>query len=133
MVDRARTFRVAILYSSSQNSLTFAPIGYGDLRKGWGRNPLFIKSEFSRGVFLHPVEGPPESQSFIHQVRILSPPLIIPFIVIEGFGALRSQSFIHQVRILSCTGVRASYYMPRPLRASQSFIHQVRILSMVVS
>jgi len=91
------------------------------------RNPLFIKSEFSlqrkkwkvklaeKSVSvailysssqnsLHRMDGCWKarwkgSQSFIHQVRILSTPLA----VCTTAGILRgmSQSFIHQVRILS--------------------------------
>ena len=62
------------------------------------------------------------SQSFIHQVRILSQGKSSPLQVRE----MMSQSFIHQVRILSGNMVefKVSYFAE-----SQSFIHQVRILS----
>ena len=66
---------VAILYSSSQNSLVreiLAAAGEGD---EISRNPLFIKSEFSQELVTKlTAAGIPceESQSFIHQVRILS-------------------------------------------------------------
>ena len=124
--------RVAILYSSSQNSLK-----------------LFFFF-FCLLVFLVKLM----SQSFIHQVRILSReryhiskvnidrylvsrnPLFIksefsprsrisPSVSVP---AISSQSFIHQVRILSSgteTFGRAGHGQP----LSQSFIHQVRILS----
>ena len=66
---------VAILYSSSQNSLGLPP--YGCISKSrtpctGGRNPLFIKSEFSLGGEQHLDDNSILSQSFIHQVRILS-------------------------------------------------------------
>ena len=112
--------RVAILYSSSQNSLCRR-----EVRKkcvGSCRNPLFIKSEFSLawGTLYDDYLRP--SQSFIHQVRILSysseafierdccsrNPLFIksefsPWEIPlwDNPGSLASQSFIHQVRILS--------------------------------
>ena len=67
---------VAILYSSSQNSLvsnTSMTIRFSMVSVS--RNPLFIKSEFSLvllGVALSEIVW--LSQSFIHQVRILSAP-----------------------------------------------------------
>jgi len=64
---------VAILYSSSQNSLTFRATDRHNPASR--RNPLFIKSEFSLYLCLaHALHGRArKSQSFIHQVRILSP------------------------------------------------------------
>jgi len=88
---------VAILYSSSQNSLI--ALCDPDMRKKLS------------------------SQSFIHQVRILSYSWEIP--LWDNPGSLASQSFIHQVRILSRMGESESHRR----WASQSFIHQVRILS----
>ena len=168
---------VAILYSSSQNSLVNAACGFhvhvdasqsfihqvrilspDKFRSGhllWiattRRNPLFIKSEFSRSV----TDTKEEvwgilSQSFIHQVRILS----IETVYHLDKDEWRSQSFIHQVRILSTmttsglerwcarTGSRNPLFIKSEFSqgkgeiawededtVSQSFIHQVRILS----
>jgi len=119
--------QVAILYSSSQNSLTTIKniVNYSKLAKS--RNPLFIKSEFSLGrEYFLPSQMPHlsmKSQSFIHQVRILSDDTLRP-------RKLRcpSQSFIHQVRILSYKGKLNDPILSRKEK-SQSFIHQVRILS----
>ena len=89
---------VAILYSSSQNSLT-ATGASSFSRRRQGRNPLFIKSEFSHAVLTRLSFCPGlQSQSFIHQVRILSP---VEFRLHQGTTNPESQSFIHQVRILS--------------------------------
>ena len=115
------------------------------------RNPLFIKSEFSlplskRQASILKSLG---SQSFIHQVRILSPHHM-PEVDPPEIPA--SQSFIHQVRILSqirkvCHSRQQFGWRRNPLFIksefsqqaskpsltafilSQSFIHQVRILS----
>ena len=64
---------VAILYSSSQNSLRLLKCPE-DGHIFVGRNPLFIKSEFSREDkdSQSLMECNMRSQSFIHQVRILS-------------------------------------------------------------
>jgi len=89
---------VAILYSSSQNSLQ-ERMGESEGHRRWAsRNPLFIKSEFSHGTgIVIKTCGGLKSQSFIHQVRILSGvSRNTPFQQMTG-----SQSFIHQVRILS--------------------------------
>ena len=98
--DRSVGLAVAILYSSSQNSLlTNTPpspaiwlasqsfihqvriLSYGCGRIGLalsvsGRNPLFIKSEFSLDTvwIIKYLDLYNKSQSFIHQVRILSAP-----------------------------------------------------------
>ena len=116
---------VAILYSSSQNSLSDDQI-------------LVLES---LGL---------KSQSFIHQVRILFPSLTSTSRFCHG---VKSQSFIHQVRILSAKvnaacGLHVHVDGRNPLFIksefslfnkfclvlhlflwSQSFIHQVRILS----
>ena len=68
-----------------------------------------------------------KSQSFIHQVRILSDNAD----KLDGYDAnvfCQSQSFIHQVRILSAT-MRTKTAYEVTSEKSQSFIHQVRILS----
>ena len=61
-------------------------------------SPLFIRSS----LFVHELRQlephEDESQSFIHQVRILSQELVKVLRVVNDVG---SQSFIHQVRILS--------------------------------
>ena len=124
VVDKQHPNRVAILYSSSQNSLIVVKSG----------------SHFRRASLM--------SQSFIHQVRILSEFLNFLF----KFSTHTSQSFIHQVRILSMKKVvdlKTLYGGRNPLfiksefspklkelkensthtDTSQSFIHQVRILS----
>jgi len=144
--------KVAILYSSSQNSLWINPGGIREF-KFISRNPLFIKSEFSlyppsflfgnildkkesrnplfiKSEFSHTKEIAwgvlyDESQSFIHQVRILSWRW-------RGHPCAQackglSQSFIHQVRILSLACLDLIRRRPKK---SQSFIHQVRILSL---
>ena len=95
----AKAWAVAILYSSSQNSLT-KEVAWGVLYDDYlrpsqsfihqvrilsklekytslacnlaGRNPLFIKSEFSQEEENMENKVTIESQSFIHQVRILS-------------------------------------------------------------
>ena len=115
--------RVAILYSSSQNSLAIG-FEYSIDMFSACRNPLFIKSEFS------PWEGSPftkfvfgMSQSFIHQVRILSKEPVRK----KRIRYFKSQSFIHQVRILSRPVLDTPAYIE--IKESQSFIHQVRILS----
>ena len=66
--------KVAILYSSSQNSLGICPRGVSAPRgRPPSRNPLFIKSEFSREYGKRKEKTETDmSQSFIHQVRILS-------------------------------------------------------------
>jgi len=70
-----QTMRVAILYSSSQNSL-MGSASEREIRLSVKsrRNPLFIKSEFSLGGEQHLDDNSilDGSQSFIHQVRILS-------------------------------------------------------------
>ena len=123
LTPRGRPPRVAILYSSSQNSLQHQAGTVLLWVQEGSRNPLFIKSEFSLGspssVSLH---GIPASQSFIHQVRILSSRCIFTATPQTMRG---SQSFIHQVRILSRIAGRGRWAQPQ----SQSFIHQVRILS----
>jgi len=108
-------------------------------------SPLFIRSS----LFVHELRQlephEDESQSFIHQVRILSEKIV-------QWGSRtqkESQSFIHQVRILSGVILRDSELADEvailysssqnslPHRGSpcvvifksQSFIHQVRILS----
>jgi len=65
---------VAILYSSSQNSLWDERFHDEPFPSGLSRrNPLFIKSEFSQEEAVAKTkEVFGESQSFIHQVRILS-------------------------------------------------------------
>ena len=93
------SFAVAILYSSSQNSLKLYNLAPPKLVIRC-RNPLFIKSEFS----------PQQTQrSPPHRQRCGRNPLFIksefsPEIPYLDFDiSFRSQSFIHQVRILSST------------------------------
>ena len=90
------------------------------------RNPLFIKSEFSQRNF--PLERQSKtlmglSQSFIHQVRILSEISVCP----------RACAF-HDVAILYSSSQNSLLRCPEDghlftAEVSQSFIHQVRILS----
>ena len=93
-----RFLSVAILYSSSQNSLSRGR--WARPRPAAGVAILYSSSQNSllkiHITIIH-TEGVP-SQSFIHQVRILSPDRIRGFKKRLGTG---SQSFIHQVRILS--------------------------------
>ena len=96
-MKRIINLQVAILYSSSQNSLQFLTSATQVCPSG-------------------------QSQSFIHQVRILS-------LAEKPSQAqdIASQSFIHQVRILS--GWARAKVIGGEQHLSQSFIHQVRILS----
>ena len=142
---------VAILYSSSQNSL-MGLLNSASTRGLPSRNPLFIKSEFSPWSIGRTRTSVVRSQSFIHQVRILSVikensltsimwwsrnPLFIKSefshdkLALRRAKSVKSQSFIHQVRILSGNSLgRVTWWLPQ---ASQSFIHQVRILSSISS
>ena len=115
---------VAILYSSSQNSL-----------QNWGVAndycPLWSQSFIHQVRILSGIDIRSwsaliaESQSFIHQVRILSGKTVdrLDWRMLQ----MPSQSFIHQVRILSCTQMAGGRNCS--VGRSQSFIHQVRILS----
>ena len=94
----ASSKRVAILYSSSQNSLLATDLCRQPHHPPKSRNPLFIKSEFSHelsGMFNDPVADSSRN------------PLFIKSEFSRGMGwrglsdDLQSQSFIHQVRILS--------------------------------
>ena len=146
---------VAILYSSSQNSLLSWKTGIVSYAIE-SRNPLFIKSEFShmRKKMSSDSEDPEQSQSFIHQVRILSAfdvayafatskaercrnPLfiksefshlfiVVPLLLLQNVAILYSSS----QNSLKEGGIEA-LVKPRKKKGptSQSFIHQVRILS----
>jgi len=78
---------VAILYSSSQNSLRL----FYPYKPTWRVAVVAILYSSSQNSLVF---------------------LFTPHGCYDMTGA--SQSFIHQVRILSCTGVRKSFFMPRP-------------------
>jgi len=145
---------VAILYSSSQNSLREWLIWKKFIIMILRRNPLFIKSEFSLSYF-----GLLVFLYFLYLVAILysssqNSLYWLTFIYNRWKRGVSSQSFIHQVRILSrdspikavldgfyvailysssqnSLSMTISWRPPISLLSitSQSFIHQVRILS----
>ena len=123
--DSCPGLQVAILYSSSQNSLGPVWLYLKIAHALHGRNPLFIKSEFSRGILnlsktsFWQGRNPLFIKSEFSRVNIWPQPVL-------SYGV--SQSFIHQVRILSLF-LYALNKREAIERASQSFIHQVRILS----
>ena len=127
----------------------------GERRRGrWARrrNPLFIKSEFSRHLWTAEVHNwvVSKSQSFIHQVRILS--LLDDFADHKciDFADCRNPLFIKSEFSQECCQCNIGHlpasrnplfikseFSPVEFRLhqgttnpeSQSFIHQVRILS----
>jgi len=119
---------VAILYSSSQNSLRKMINNKCNKWRPKCRNPLFIKSEFSQPAWTNP-GGIREKLKVAILYSSSQNSLIGRVVFLEGISLLvLSQSFIHQVRILSLQKNMGNYILSL-IQKSQSFIHQVRILS----